>query len=389
MPVLGCAPLKPIPVAYLALVLAFLGCFAQFHRRNTGFTTLISFGDQFFEQQLPAVRAVPHYTHPGAGYDGQFYAQMAVDPLLRDPNLGRALDTPAYRARRILFSWTAYLLGLGEPGRVLRAYGAQNLIAWVALAWLMTRWLPPDGGRHLMAWVGCLFAFGLVYSARHALLEGPSMLLLAAAIAAIERGRPLLGAAVVGVAGLGRETNILAGAAPVTRLPRSARALRSTAAVGLLVTAPFLAWSLYVRSVFPGFSYGNPGSFGWPLHAYFSEWAVALVDLRQYGWSRFAHYDLYSLVALTTQAGFLAATREWGSPWWRMGAAYGALLVFLGAPIWEGYPGAAPRVLLPMTFAFNVLVVRSRWFWPLAALGNLSVLHSVEVLEVPWVSDLL
>ena len=46
---------------------------------------------------------------------GQFYVQLALDPLLRDPAIEQALDNFPYRSRRILFSWTAFLLDLGQP----------------------------------------------------------------------------------------------------------------------------------------------------------------------------------------------------------------------------------------------------------------------------------
>ena len=50
------------------------------------------------------------------------------------------------------------------------------------------------------------------------------------------------------------------------------------------------------------------------------------------------------------------------------------LLFLLGPAVWGGHPGAAGRVVLPMTIAFNVLLPRQRWFWPLFALGNVTVL---------------
>ena len=66
--------------------------------------------------EFPTLAAVPHATvPPGFTYDGQFYAQLALDPLLRNPAIDRALDQPPYRARRILFSWTAWLAGFGRP----------------------------------------------------------------------------------------------------------------------------------------------------------------------------------------------------------------------------------------------------------------------------------
>ena len=48
-------------------------------------------------------------------------------------------------------------------------------------------------------------------------------------------------------------------------------------------------------------------------------------------------------------------------------------------------------MLLPVTFAFNVLVVleQGRWCWPLLILGNLSVWHGIPMIGVPFLSKLL
>ena len=62
-----------------------------------------------------------------------------MEPLLRNRAIDAALDNPPYRARRILFSWTAYLLGLGQPEWILKAFALQNILAWLALAWLLGR----------------------------------------------------------------------------------------------------------------------------------------------------------------------------------------------------------------------------------------------------------
>ena len=39
-----------------------------------------------------------------------------------------------------------------------------------------------------------------------------------------------------------------------------------------------------------------------------------------------------------------------------------------------------------MTIAFNVLLPRTRWFWPLAILGNLSAWHGLDAPGVPVLS---
>ena len=82
------------------------------------------------------------------------------------------------------------------------------------------------------------------------------------------------------------------------------------------------------------------------------------------------------------QAGFILwRWRAWStSPWWRIGAAYTALMAVAGASVWEGHPGAIPRVVLPLTVAFNMLLLRERRFWPLFVLGNLAVLDELRAL---------
>jgi hypothetical protein len=66
-----------------------------------------------------------------------------------------------------------------------------------------------------------------------------------------------------------------------------------------------------------------------------------------------------------------------------VGAAYAVLMMVLGDAVWENYPSAAARVLLPMTLAFNILVPRGRW-WPLLLLvGNLGVISSIDISKPP------
>jgi hypothetical protein len=383
-------PVRGIRWVYVATVVVFLASLVQYYQRNTGFTTLISFGDQFEKTRLPAVVDVPHFVHyQSPGYDGQFYAQLAVEPLLRNRGLDLALDSPSYRARRMLFSWSAYALGLGRPAWILKAYAMQNIVAWLLLAWVLLRWFPPSAPRNALAWVGCLFGVGLIYSVRFALTEGPGLLLIALAVVAIERGRPWLASGLMALIGLGRETNFIAGGLAVDRLPKSWRDGVGLAMRGLLVVAPFAAWFLYVRSVFPPLAASDAANFAAPFSGYFSKWAFTLAQLQGSGWwGSWARFNLAALVSLTVQAAFLLARREWASAWWRAGVSYALLMPLLSYSIWEGDPGAIVRVVLPMSVAFNVLVVRSRWFWPLVIAGNLTVFHGIHMIKVPWIAAL-
>src|SRR5262249_35966942 len=141
----------------LGLCALFLRAVAGFYHPGTGFTALIGFPEAD-SSTSPALRAIPHYTYPAAAsYDGQFYAQRALDPLVRDPDIDHAMDLAPFRARRILFSWTAWAFGLGRPAWILEAYALQNVVCWLALAALLARWFPLRGPRDLALWAACLF----------------------------------------------------------------------------------------------------------------------------------------------------------------------------------------------------------------------------------------
>jgi len=149
-------------------VAIFLASIARFYHRDTGFTALIGFpeGRTF---KAPALLATPHYQYPAwASYDGQFYAQRALDPFVRDAEIDRAMDLAPFRARRILFSWTAYLAGLGKPAWILEAFALQNVVAWLLLAALLTRWMSPHTPRGLALWCACLLSHGAVVGALRA-----------------------------------------------------------------------------------------------------------------------------------------------------------------------------------------------------------------------------
>ena len=373
-----------VPLLYLASAGLFLFAIARFHDPRTGFTFFISFGSQFEERLVPALRDVPLHVEPdSSGYDGQFYAQLAVDPLLLDPATGEALDSVSYRARRILFSATAFLLGLGQPRLIVHAYAMQNVLFWAALALLMLRWFPARDFRSFCLWFGCLFGHGATVSVVKALPDGPSLLLLALAVLAIEQGRTGRAAALASVAGLAKDSNLIWSAVVLDpNVLRGRRRWRRLCRLGLLAAGPLALWMLFLWA---GNDFSNPPgghrNFAAPLTAYAATWSVTISELRE-GVEPFAWFKLVALISLTTQAFVLIAVRAWNDPWWRAGMTSCALMVFLGPAVWEGYPVAAVRVLLPMTVAYNAVLPRGRGFWPLFVLGNLTVLPGLETLGV-------
>jgi hypothetical protein len=92
---------------------------------------------------------------------------------------------------------------------------------------------------------------------------------------------------------------------------------------------------------------------------------------------------LATIVALIVQSLFFVLRWRPAERWWRVGVAFAVMMMFLSTPVWEGYPGAATRVLLPMTLAFNVLVPRGVRWLPVLIAGNLTVAASVFEFNPP------
>lgn len=373
---------------YAGLIAVFVVALVRLHDPAAGYTALVRFGAAFEQRTHPAIRDVPRLVFLDSfGYDGQYYAQLAVDPLLRDPATAAALDAPAYRARRILLPAAAFLFGLGQPRFVVQAYAIQNAVCWLALALLLLRWFPPRNAENVWRAAGCLFAFGSVQSVTWALPAVPSLLLLALAVLAVERGRPGRAAGVMALAGLARESNLLWSV--VLLDPAAAGGggrWRRLCRYGLAAAGPLAVWIGYLWMTGVDFSESiGRDNFAVPLTGFAAAGREAASAVREDGWTSGPVLYLCILASLTTQAAVLLAVRGTGDPWWRAGAAALALAVVLGPALWEGRPPAAARILLPMTFAFNVVLPRrGRWRWPLLVLGNLTAAHGLLSLPAGW-----
>ena len=373
-------------LAILAAAAVFLLVFARFHIPGKGFTALINFGDGHAARYIAEIDPKTTYFTPDSdGYDSQWYAQLAVTPNIHDPRLPAAIDNLPYRARRILFCWTAYAFGLGRPAWVLEAFALQNLLGWVLLGWLLLRWLPLTNWGNVGRWLAVMFSFGVVFSLRGSLVDGPGLLLIAFGMYLLECGRPWLSAIVLGLSGLGKETCILAGAAPVWPARATVKEWTKAMLRGLLLVAPLLAWTAYIIH-----SFGNEGTdtgarnFALPFTEFWRKAVGSIHELRSdppvlaYTLS-----GVYAVISLSVQFLFFALRPRWQDPWWRLGAAYAVLMMCLGESVWEGYPSAAVRVLLPMLLAFNLTVPRGPRWWIVILLGNLTILGTPNFVRLP------
>ncbi|MSU45637.1 MAG: hypothetical protein EXS42_00555 [Lacunisphaera sp.] len=375
-----------VGLGYAALVVLFVWTLAQFHIPGKGLSYLIAFGANQESARLSKVRKLDYYVARGSdGYDAQYYVQIAMDPSLQNRELRHALDSLPYRARRILFSATAFVLGLGRPEWILHAFALQNVLSWFLLAGLLLHWFPPRSWDNFVRWAGIMFSFGVCVSFRNALFDGPSLLLVAFGVYLLEKGRLWAATAVLALSGLGKETNLLGAAALAPKIPGDGRAWGLAVVRGLLTVVPLALWMLYIASTVGGQA-GDLGvrNFDLPFAAYMRKWHE-IAD----GWGDISVvsagplWSLLMMVVLTVQFLYLVLRPQWSRAWWRIGLSFALLMIFLGDAVWEGYPGAASRVLLPMQLAFNILVPTGRAWWLVLVLGNLTLLVAPAALESP------
>lgn len=365
----------------LALVALFIIAIARFWHPVYGFTSLIQLDAASDPLKISEFREHPVYVHrETGGYDGLYYAQIAYHPLLDSAELRVAMDNFSYRARRILPPALAWLLAAGQPGAIVHVYSLLNVAAWLALAALLWRILHIENFRGVLAWTGVLFSSGALSSVRLALTDLPSLVLLATALFAIERSRPSSATGWLAAAALARETAI---AGVVGLLSRPWFSRKNVLIVARVVT-PLAVWLIYVRwRVGPADS--GWANFTFPVAGLIEKWTDTLKFLAHPSHPLLGWTTLLAVIGLTVQAAFFLTRWNLAETWWRIGAAYTALMLMLGTAVWEGFPGAATRVLLPLTLAFNVVAARTRASLSWLVLGNLGIFCGIlAIIDVPF-----
>lgn len=368
-------------IVYLALLVRLVIEIGRWHDPHTGFSSLIDFGDQFAARRVASLSDVPLYTYArSSGYDGQFYAQLAVAGNPLDPELDRALDSAGYRARRALLPALVHLAGLGRPAWIIQAYALANLLCLLILAALLARWwFPPTDLHNLLRWVGTLFGAGMMVSVTRSLTDGPALLVIALGGRMLEQNRRWLGAALLGAAGLVRETSILGAAAFVPTMQAERRAWPRALSAALVCLAPTFLWGTVLAIHYRGGA--GSRNFDLPFVCFAKKLAEIARLWHRSGFDLHTRTELFSVVALGTQVGSLLLRPKPDRVWWRIGAAFSVLLLCLGWAVWEGSPSAAARAVLPLTLAFNLIAPRTRRGLLLLLAGNLTVLSAVSIVQ--------
>lgn len=324
----------------------------------SGLTRLIYFGSDFSKNALPAVQAVPHALVDGPGYDGQFYAQVALDPLLRDPALSTALDNPAYRSKRILLPILAYLTGLGQTAMVLNSYALLNFVFYLLLIYGLIRFVKPTRLRDFICIIPICWGTGSILSLARSLTDFPATVLL---FFTLWSGNDLP----VLLACLCRETTLINLLGVVdTTLPLQKNIRRMA-----LILLPFSLWGVFVSLTFGMHGFFGSANFSFPFVSLARQLYLNALELIRYPGFR-SISEMAAILSFCIQAVYLASHPS-KNPIWK--AAIGSVILFLClGPSVLVQDLAYARVILPLSFGFNLLLIQEdRRFLPWFAAGNI------------------
>ncbi len=343
-----------------------------------GFLSMIRFGEKFKDRALPEIQELSGVWSGRGGYDGQFYAQLALRPALNDEALDRALDNPSYRARRIGLPFLAYCLGAGKSASVLQIYALLNVAFWLLLLAAIMRFIGYTRPRDLLLAAALLWTTGTLTSVARALTDLPAVVLGVLAIYSSRRW--VASVALLATGGLFKETAVLCFAAAPWRKESQNWDVKRLAMSFCIVMAPLALWLIYVHFHLPG-SVGVNHNFTWPLVGLAQKLGASVHDVAT-GWgsgsvSLARLFEVLCPLSLVVQALYLIARPRMNAPAWRFGIAFVLLLIFLSDAVWVKQ-FAYSRVLLPLTFSFNLLIHEYETgarYATLFALGNLGMCY--------------
>jgi hypothetical protein len=189
------------------------------------------------------------------GYDGQFSYFIAMDP--RPSGVEGHLDVPAYRYQRILYPLLVRMLSLGDARVIPWMLIIFNLAFHALATWALAEYF-----WRLKLWTGYALVYGLwvglVASAGLDMSEPLAYGLVVLGWLAWQRGRTVLGAALIVMALFAKETTILFWAAAILAALQS-RTFGKKVAVLVTGGGFFLAWQIWLAGVFGQVGIGSGG----------------------------------------------------------------------------------------------------------------------------------
>ena len=247
-------------------VLAFLGwlgyVLARWQIWANGHITLFIMAGHTYTNPAQLPRGVLRV--PNAGYDGQFYYRLALDPAnWHKTAFGITMDQ-SYRYTRVGYPVLAWLGSFGQHQFVPVVLVAINLLGVAAMA-VLGGMFARESGRHALWGLAFVAYFGLVISVGRDTAEPVAEACMLGGLLAYRRARPVLAAVLFAYGAVTRETILFAPAAiALTRLIAIARQRVRPGLADLTWVVPAAAYGvvelavhLVVKGEFPLLANGN------------------------------------------------------------------------------------------------------------------------------------
>ena len=341
-------------VAILCLMAAIpVGYVLKSYSSETKFSGLVFFGSTHFERALPQVKVCELAVTSQYGYDGQFYCQVATDPLLLNPRaLRTALDIPAYRATRIFVPWLAYIGGAGHPCAIVQAYALADVCFWLLLLLGMAHFLQARTAQDFLCIFAAVMTSGTLFSLHRSLVDLPAATL--AFYAASLSGGGAVAAAVMML--LTKETYVLA--LPAVGWPTRKNMGEVAIRLAVVLALP-AAWYLYAHLKL-GFGAVDRPNTSWP--------GAGLADYLGRAWHHWypnrilsprLTQELLAPISLMVQVCHLLVRRDPKSPYWRMGIGFAFGYLLLSPSVFVDQLSFT-RDMIPLALAFNIAMMKEK-----------------------------
>ncbi len=184
---------------------------------------------------------------PSAGYDGQFYYRLALDPANWNATAFGITMDQSYRYTRIGYPVVAWIFSLGQHQLVPVVLVAINLLAVAAMA-MLGGVFARESGRHALWGLAFVAYFGLVISVGRDTAEPLAEVCMLGGLLAYRRGGTrmyVLATAAFAYGAITRETILLAPAAiAVTRVIAIGRRRTNPGLADLTWVVPAVAYGL-------------------------------------------------------------------------------------------------------------------------------------------------
>jgi hypothetical protein len=197
------------------------------------------------------------------------------------------------------------------------------------------------------------------------------MMLFLGALYFLNTNKDWWATSVLALAGFARETNVLGVAMFEPAAPWKREGWLVWGLKTICVLAPLAFWAGWLSRHFSNGNIWNSGNLYLPGFGLAAKLAVNVYNLWVHPNNYYYRANMIMLLAMVFRGGYLCLNREWRDPVWRLGAGYVLLALCLGNSVWEGYPGAYLRVLIPLTFAYNLRLPSSSRGCLLALIGNI------------------